>query len=327
DFVASCRKYGIQPGLYSHMCVNGYWRQDHPGRVNEGKGGDPDKQKEFATARTQALRELWTNYGPLMEIWFDGGDPGQDITGVDVVGLLKELQPNAVLFQGPTVMPNVIRWVGNERGEALYPNWSTAHQGSAEDGLTEMDLSGNPDGALWVPAECDTTIREHNWHWAPDTEDSLLSLEHLMGLYYRSVGRNSNLLLNVSPNRDGLIPNGDVQRLREFGHEIRRRFPADVTATHGHGDQIELELDGSRRVNHVVIMEDISHGERILEYVVEAVSPDGSWRPLCSGESVGHKRIEQFDAVSTSRIRLRVTKAKAEPRVRRLAAHYVAEDE
>jgi alpha-L-fucosidase len=327
DFVTSCRKYGIQPGLYSHMCVNGYWRQDHPGRVNEGKGGDPEKQKAYATARTKALRELWGNYGPLFEIWFDGGDPGQDITEVDVVGLLQELQSDAVLFQGPDQLQNVIRWVGNERGEALYPNWSTAHEGSAEHGWTEKKLSGDPDGALWVPAECDVAIREHNWHWTPGTEDSLFSLEHLVGLYYRSVGRNSNLLLNVSPNRDGLIPAVDVQRLREFGHEIRRRFPADVASTHGHGDQVELGLDGSQPINHVVIMEEISHGERILEYVVEARTADGGWQNICTGESVGHKRIEQFEPVSTDRIRLRITKAKAEPRVRRLAAHYVAEEE
>jgi alpha-L-fucosidase len=309
------------------MCVNGYWRVDHPGRVNEGKGGDPDKQAAYATARTQALRELWGNYGPLMEIWFDGGDPGQDITGVDVVGLLKELQPDAVLFQGPDSMPNVIRWVGNERGEALYPNWSTAHEGSAEDGWTEKKLSGAPDGALWVPAECDVTIREHNWHWAPDTEDTLFSLQHLVGLYYRSVGRNSNLLLNVSPNRDGLIPEGDVQRLREFGHEIRRRFPADVASTQGQGNLIELKLGATQPINHVVIMEDISQGERILEYVVETLTPDGGWQNICTGECVGHKRIEQFEPVTTDQIRLRITKAKAEPCVRQLAAHFVTEAE
>ncbi len=325
DFVVSCRKHGIRPGLYSHMCVNGYWRVDHPGRVNEGRGGDPNKQREFATARTKALRELWGNYGPLTEIWFDGGDPGQEITGVDVVGLLKELQPDAVLFQGPASMPNLIRWVGNERGEALYPCWSTAHKGSTEDGLTEMDLSGDPDGALWLPAECDVAVREHNWHWTPDTEDRLFSLEHLTGLYYRSVGRNSNLLLNVSPNRDGLIPDVDVQRLREFGTEVRRRFATNLASTHGHGDQVELELGRPRQVDHVVIMEEISHGERILEYVVEARAADGSWRPICAGSCVGHKRIEQFEPVSTASIRLRITRAKAEPRIRRLAAHFVPE--
>lgn len=327
DFVASCHKYGIQPGLYSHMCVNGHWQVDHPGRVNDGKGGDPAKQQAYADARTQALRELWTNYGPLMELWFDGGDPGQDITGVDVVGLLRELQPNAVLFQGPTSVPNLIRWVGNERGEALYPCWSTAHQGSAEDGLTEMDLSGDPHGALWVPAECDVALREHTWHWTPDSEDRVLSLEHLMGLYYRSVGRNSNLLINACPNRDGLIPDADVQRMREFGNEIRRRFATDMPSTQGQGEQIELDLGTPQPINHVIIMEDIAHGERILAYDLEALAPDGSWQPLCSGSCVGHKRIEQFGPITTSRIRLTITQVKAEPRVRHLAAHFVPEEE
>jgi alpha-L-fucosidase len=179
---------------------------------------------------------------------------------------------------------------------------------------------------LWLPAECDTSLREHKWHWEPDTEDRLFSLAHLVGLYYRSVGRNCNFLLNVSPNRDGLIPELDVKRLREFGKEVRRRFPADVASTHGHGDQVELELDCTQLVNHVVIMEEISQGERILEYVVEVQTSDGSWQPVCSGECVGHKRIEQFEPVSTSSIRLRITKAKAEPRIRRLAAHFVTEE-
>lgn len=322
DFVASCRKYGIQPGLYSHMVVNGHWRVDVPGRVNEGKGGDPNRQKEFAAARTQALRELWGNYGPIMEIWFDGGVPGQEITGVDVAGLLKELQPNAVLFQGSPAMPNPIRWVGNERGAAPYPCWSTARKGSAEDGLTEMALAGDPDAALWVPAECDVAVRENTWMWAPDTEDRLFSRDHLVDLYYRSVGRNCNMLLNANPNRDGLIPDVDMQRYREFGREIRRRFGKAAASTRGEGELIELDLTRNRKVNHVVIMEDISHGERILEYKVENLAANGEWQTLCTGQSVGHKRIEQFPAVATSMIRLRITRAKATPFIRELAAYY-----
>ncbi len=318
DFVASCRKYGIQPGLYSHMCVNGHWRVDHPGRVNEGKGDDPNKQKEFAAARTKALRELWGNYGPIEEIWFDGGDPGQDITGVDVVGLLKELQPNAVLFQGPAGMPNQIRWVGNERGVASYPCWSTAHKGTAEGGLTEMDLSGDPDAALWVPAECDVTIRENTWTWEPDTEDRLFSLEHLMDLYYRSVGRNSNLLLNVCPNSHGLIPDVDMQRCKEFGMEIRRRFGKSLAETSGKGNVFELTLTKPTVIDHAIIMEQTTEGERIREYTIDGWV-DGRWQPLAKGSCVGHKRIEKFEPVSVSKVRLSVTKAAAEPIIRRLA--------
>lgn len=286
DFVASYRKCDIQPGLYSHMCVNGHWRVDHPGRVNAGKGGDS----------------------------------GREITGVDVVGLLKELQPSAVLFQGPTGMPNPIRWVGNERGAASYPCWSTAHQGSDEDGLTEMDLSGDPDAALWAPAECDVAVRENTWMWEPDTEDRLFSLEHLMDLYYRSVGRNCNLHLNANPNRDGLIPDVDMRRYNEFGAEVRRRFGKSLAETSGEGNAVELTLTKPTVIDHAIVMEQITEGERIREYTIEGWA-NGRWQPLGKGSCIGHKRIETFEPVTVSEVRLIVTKATAEPVIRRLAVY------
>jgi alpha-L-fucosidase len=98
-----------------------------------------------------------------------------------------------------------------------------------------------------------------------------------------------------------------------------------VASTHGDNDRLELEFKNPQQINHVVIMEDISRGERILKYVVEYVTEGETWRKLCMGQSVGHKRIQQFDTVRTSGIRLRVTKAKADPHIRRLAVHLVTE--
>jgi alpha-L-fucosidase len=133
DFIASAKKYGIKPGLYANTSSNGYLYVDNPGLVQPGA---PFTQAEYARIAETQLTELWTNYGELFEIWFDGGVLAVDKGGPDVVPLLKRLQPNAIAFQGPADYPNLIRWVGNERGAAPYPSWSTAHATTNADGTT-----------------------------------------------------------------------------------------------------------------------------------------------------------------------------------------------
>ncbi len=316
DFAASCRRCGIQPGLYSHMCCNGYWKVDHPGLVNEGLGGDPKKQAEYARARAKSLHELWGNYGPMGEIWFDGGVPDKSISGFDAVGILKKHQPDAMIFQGPAA---TIRWIGNESGVAPYPCWATvSDEKTAKTGEGALPASGDPDGNAWLPGECDVAIRNNTWMWEPDTEDRLFSLDHLMDMYEKSVGRNCNLLLNANPNRDGLIPDADMRRYREFGTGIERRFGEVLSETSGKGKTVELDLKKPAVIDRLIIMEQIAQGERIREYAVAGWMKD-QWHPLCRGQSVGHKRIERFDPVEVSKVRLSVAKSAAEPLIRKLA--------
>ena len=323
NFVGSCHKYGIKPGLYATVAANAYLGVDNPGLVNEGRGGDDEKQREYNRFCEKMARELWSRYGELFEIWFDGGAIPADRGGPDLIPILQELQPNAVVFQGPPSTPNMIRWVGNERGIAPYPCWSTTDAGTAEDGKTEKTFHGSANAKLWMPGECDVPIRNHEWFWTPDEEHKIYSLDELMEMYYCSVGRNCNLLLNANPGPDGLVPEADFNRYAEFGKEIHRRFSSDIASTDGEGVVVDLDLKCSQTVNHVIIMEDIAHGERILEYMVEYLAEDGTWRTLCSGECVGHKRIQKCDTVTTELIRLRATKTKAVPHVRRLAALFV----
>lgn len=321
NFVESCRKYGIKPGLYASVSANGFLGVDNPGLVNHGKGGDDARQRDYVRICEQMAAELWSRYGELYEVWFDGGAIPVDQGGPDLIPILLRHQPNAIVFQGPPGASNMIRWVGNERGVAPYPCWSTTDTGTEEDGTTEQRFDGTPNGRLWIPGECDVPIRNHEWFWQPGDERKIYPLDELMDMYYCSVGRNCNLLLNANPATDGLVPEADMKRYKEFGKEIRRRFDTAIASTSGDGTLIDLDLKRSQELNHVVIMEDISRGERILGYVVEYLGAGETWRPLCAGESVGHKRIQQFDPVLTSRIRLRVTKKKAEPRVRLLAVH------
>ncbi len=325
DFVSSCHKSGIKPGLYASVSANAYLGVDNPGLVNHGKGGDGDLQRKYVNTCERMTEELWSRYGELYEVWFDGGAIPVEQGGPDLIPILRQHQPRAIVFQGPPGTQNMIRWVGNERGVAPYPCWSTTDAGTAEGGTVEGQFDGTPNGRLWIPGECDVPIRNHEWFWRPGDEHKIYSLDELMEMYYCSVGRNCNLLLNANPGTDGLVPESDMRRYEAFGAEIRRRFADSVASISGEGDVVELEIGSPREVDHVSIMEDIRHGERILEYVVECLGEGDTWRKLCTGQSVGHKRIEQFDAVSTPRIRLRVTKAKATPHIRRLAVYYRTE--
>jgi len=310
DFVTSCRKYGIQPGLYASVSANGYLEVDNPGLVNRGKGGDEAAQARYVKICEQMLTELWSRYGELFEIWFDGGALPVGKGGPDLVSIYRKHQPQAIVFQGPVAS---IRWIGNERGVAGYPCWATVPHRNDYNG------PGDPDGRFWLPGECDVPVRNHEWFWTPNAEQKLYSVEELMDMYYRSVGRNCNLLLNANPNPNGLVPEADFQRYAEFGKEIRRRFDRPIAQTTGRGDMVELTLPQPAKIDHAVVMEDIEQGERIREYQIEGMVGPDTWRTLASGQSVGHKRIEQFEPVEIAKIRLRVLKSAAEPLIRMLA--------
>jgi len=313
DFVASCRKRGVKPGIYASMSSNGYLEVDNPGLVNRGQGGDPAAQARYARICEGMLTELWGNYGPLFEIWFDGGvlDPAQG--GPDMLPILRRLQPRAIVFQGPAAS---IRWIGNEDGVAPYPCWATVPEGRDYYG------GGAPEGTRWLPGECDVPVRRGIWLWLPGTEKELFTLDELVDKYYRSVGRNCNLLLNANPDPTGLIPEPDMARYREFGAEIRRRFGKSLAETSGRGETVTLKLAGPTRIDHVVVMEDIREGERVREYVVEGRTDQG-WAVLARGESIGHKRIERFEPATVGAVRLRVLRSAARPIIRKLAVYRV----
>jgi len=323
DFIASCKKYGIKPGLYYSTSANGYFSVDNPGLV---VSKDSVKQKEYIGVVMQQLKELWGNYGELFEIWFDGGVLPVSEGGPDAAKLLKELQPNAVVFQGPAEANNLIRWVGNEEGRAPYPNWSRTNHGTAADGTIEIeDLKGSYDGQIWCPGEADFPLRkgwQGGWFWKAEGQE-LLSLAELMESYYTSVGRNSNMLLGVVVDTNGLVPDEDVERIRAFGKEIKRRFDTPIMATRGEGPTLEMKIGNHPTpVNHVIIEEDISRGENIRKYYVEA-SVNGRWEPLCEGISVGHKRIQQFEEVCTDKIRLQILESDELPQIKKLSVYHV----
>jgi alpha-L-fucosidase len=318
DFIDSCRKYHIKPGLYASVTANGYLEVDNPGLVNRGKGGDPEKQTRYAKICEQMLTELWSRYGDLYEIWFDGGALPPEQGGPDLVPIYKKHQPDAIVFQGPAAS---IRWIGNERGLAPYPCWATVPHKHDYNG------PGDPKGQFWLPAECDVPVRNHDWFWKPQSAHKLYSLPDLVEMYYQSVGRNCNLLLNANPNPDGLVPEPDFKRYIEFGKEIRRRFSEPIATTRGDGESLELELKKLEMIDHVIIMEDIKKGERVREYRIEGLKGPEQWEILAEGQSIGHKRIQRFHPAEVSKVRLIVMSSIGRPFIQSLEVYCVGDCE
>jgi len=323
DFVASCRRQGVLPGLYASASCNAYLKVDNPGRV---RSGDPEEQARYNAVVVQQLTELWSDYGELFELWFDGGVLPVAKGGPDLVPLLQKLQPQAVVFQGPRGCP-LLRWVGNERGEAPYPCWSTTHVLSTDDGVSErLDLAGDPDGATWAPAESDMPNRDQHkafqggWFWRAGEDAHRYSLEHLLQRYYLSVGRNSNLLLGMVIDNRGLVPEADTARFAEFGRAVRAAFATCLGRTSGAGNRVDLQLPAPAQVDHLVLMEDIARGERVRRYRVEGLTPSGP-ATLARGTCIGHKRIEPLPPTLVSALVLHLEECAAAPLIREFAAY------
>jgi alpha-L-fucosidase len=300
----ACKRNGLRLGVYISP------HDDKWGAADAGRTADPAKQAGYNKVFRQQLTEVLTRYGTIHEVWFDGS------CVVDVSDLLARHAKDAVIFQGPQA---TVRWCGNEAGVASYPNWYTVSVAAARTGVA-TDSQASPDGDVWLPSEMDTTLLDHKWFWGRNTEGMMKSVDQLMDTYYKSVGRGGVLLLNSTPDTSGLIPDAHVKRYSEFGREIQRRFEFPVVATSGRGYELDMILTAPRRVNHVMIQEDIAEGQRVRAYLVEG-RMKGEWRELAAGTSIGHKKIDRFEPVEVSQIRLRITKSMAAPSIRRFAAY------
>lgn len=329
DFVESCRKADILPGIYFSTHRNVYWEVwDH--YVNWGKGKGTPAQAKFNRVAEGMATELFSKYGPLLQIWMDAGVKLPYEGGPDLLSLFDRYQPESIFYN--STKRSDYRWIGNEEGYADYPCWATMP--NSEKGISHNSElwkpildSGDPDGGIWSPGMVDVPVRGsngiHNWFWREGQESGLDSTEKLVEMYYDSVGRNCNLVLGEVITPEGLVPEADVKRMAEFGEEIKRRFSAPTSKTRGNGDIVSLSLPNNQKIDHVIIKEDIAHGERIREYRLEGKDKQGNWILLTQGQSVGHKRIEKFIPVKISKIRLLVKKRIAKPKVSSLEAFYV----
>lgn len=294
DFVASCKKYGVKPGLYYSVSCNAYKKVDNPGLVISH---DPEEQKAYNEMVIRQLTEVWTNYGDFFEIWFDGGCLPVEQGGPDVAGLLRKLQPNAVLFQGPIEMRHGLRWVGNERGVAGEDCWATVNaRHDDEDGTVEREDIGNPDGDTWRPAEVDMGNRKQwglggGWVWKEGEDDALYSADELFGTYLTSVGRNGNFLIGMAIDDTGRFPEKDTAIFRDFGNKVKEAFGTPLCRIAGDLSDEHYHLESDREASYLVVCENIREGERVLAYETSFG---------VSGHSIGHKRIFKLPAGTKS---------------------------
>ncbi|KAH6814017.1 alpha-L-fucosidase 1 [Perilla frutescens var. frutescens] len=336
ELAEAARIGGVQLGVYLSP-----WDRHEP---SYGKTLD---YNEFYLGQ---MTELLTRYGKIKEVWLDGakgeGEKDMEYFFGDWFSFIHQLQPGSVIFSdaGPDT-----RWVGDEAGVAGTTCWSLFNCSNAKIGDTDSKYSGqgDPFGHDWVPAECDVSIRP-GWFWhASESPKSALAL---LDLYYKSVGRNCLLLLNVPPNSSGLISQEDIQVLKEFSeirssifsHNLAKDALVSASSTRGnltdprYGPSNVLEegiysywapnnvqsdwilyLDFEEVItfNILMVQEPIQMGQRIIEFHLDFSDEKGEWKVAANGTTVGYKRLLQFPSVRASHLRLVIDKSRADPLV------------
>ena len=349
EFVDAARGHGLEVGLYLSP-----WDRNHP---------DYGRPEYLAYYRDQ-LRELLTSYGPITELWVDGANGGSGWYGgrdeerridratyYDWPGtwaLVKSLQPETLIFSdaGPD-----IRWIGNEHGYAGETNWSTIDREGIVVGAADTEYlnSGDPEGDQWVVPLCDTSIRP-GWFYHASEDGQVKTPQELLEVYYRSVGRNCVLLLNVPPDTRGLLHENDVAALREFRRILDETFDEDLAAgrpvtgayhrgradrfsptnvvdgdpdtywaagTEAPGASVEIDLGRPTYFDRVMLQEPIRLGQRISAFTVEA-RVGGKWLPIARGTTVGHKRLLRISGVEADRVRVVIERSLAQPALSRV---------
>jgi alpha-L-fucosidase len=307
----ACRAEGLKFGLYVSP-----WDRNHP------TYGTPEYNRVFVAMLEEVLGG---NYGPIFEVWFDGangeGPNGkrQEYDWPRFISTVRRLQPEAVIFSdaGPDV-----RWVGNERGEAPLTVWATIDRERYVPGtpLSHELGEGTPYGADWVPPECDVSIRPGWFHRASE-DGRVKSAARLFTLYEQSVGRNCTLLLNVPPDRRGLIADPDLIALAGLRARLDALYGRDLGGTtSGDGRTLTLRLGSPATFDRVVVQEDIVGGQAIAGFVVEA-EVDGVWHRMATGSTVGFKRILPVPTTTAAAVRIRVLDARGTPRLQRVSLH------
>ncbi|GAB3651560.1 alpha-L-fucosidase [Echinicola sediminis] len=326
DFVESCRKYDIQPGIYIGIRWNSFYGI-HDFKVNGEGQFAQNRQAHYNKMCEGMVEELTSRYGDLAIIWFDGGAYGPAEGGPDVQGIVESNQPGAIFYHNHDRAD--IRWGGSESGTVPYPSWGTFPFKATRAGESARAIisannfqllkTGDPNGTYYMPAMSDAPLRgyngRHEWFWEPGDEAHVYPLEKLMHMYENSVGHNSTLILGITPDDRGLVPEVDASRMKAFGEEVRRRYAEPIASLSGTGNKLGLKLKNQPTVHQVVVEEDIRFGERVREFVLEG-KVNGKWTQLYKGSAIGHKHIAIFEGREVAEIRLVITHSIGEPKIR-----------
>ncbi len=328
-------------------------------------------QPSYIEYYRKQLKEIFTNYGPVFEMWFDGANGGDGYYGgaketrkIDratyydwptTLAMVRELQPQPKVLFFSDAGPD-IRWVGNEKGLAGETNWNTISNDTlyaGKAGVEDLLATGAEDGNKWIPAEVDVSIRP-GWFYHPKEDSLVKTPEQLFNIYLTSVGRGSTLLLNVPPDRRGLIHEQDVAALKGWRKLLDEAFTTNLAANAkvkassyrgssktyaganvADGDKdtywatddgvttgsLEIDLGKVQPVKYVLLQEYIRLGQRVESFTVDAWQ-NNTWQPVAKATTIGYKRILKLDEpVNTDKLRVTITAAKASPVISNVAVY------
>jgi alpha-L-fucosidase len=346
ELSVACKKYGLKFGIYISP-----WDRNHPDYGTE----------KYNDVFVNMMQELFTNYGPIWELWWDGAN-GEGPNGKKQVydwkrfkKVVRKLSPSTVIFSD--VGPD-IRWCGNENGIAGTTNWNTLNTGGFEPGLlappTDTLNKGNVNGKYWIPAECDVSIRP-GWFYHKAEDDKVKTPEQLFQLYLKSVGRGANLLLNVPPDGNGLITPFDSASLVGFDklkkENFKNKFQFDgISFTrrkrfkyrkklYDDTDRTFVKIKGNKQnmiklccktgasINCIVLKEFIKKGQKIAGVKIgySGRGGNGTIKEIKFLTTIGNKRIMTFPKINAKYIFITLTTLKGTPLISEVAAYLIDE--
>ena len=362
ELADACRAEGLKFAVYLSPWDRNHAEYGHPGYVDYFRN---------------QLRELLTNYGDIFKVWFDGANGGDgwygganEIRKIDrttyyqwpeTYRMIRELQPHCLIWNDGSDRGD-LRWVGTEAGNVGETNWSLLNKdGEVDWGMLHFGLET---GDSWVPGETNTSIRP-GWFYHDTENEHVKSLSKLMDTYYKSVGRNSTLLLNFPIAPNGRIHPNDSLRGIAFAKMVKEVFKTDlarkakVTASNVRGNDkrygpakvidgkagtywttddgvtsasLTLDFRKPTTFNRFLVEEHIALGQRVRKFALEAFV-DGQWQPLSDAlaeqgdglTTIGHRRIICFPTVTATRLRLVINDSKASPLIQKVGVYLAPE--
>jgi len=332
ELAQACREEGLEFAVYLSP-----WDRNHP------EYGRPAYVEYF---RNQ-LRELLTNYGDIFEVWFDGANGGDgwygganEVRKIDrttyyewpeTYKMIRQLQPKCLIWNDGSDRGD-LRWVGTEAGNVGETNWSMLNKTGPVP--YEQLHYGLENGDSWVPGETNTSIRP-GWFYHETENEHVKSLSKLMDTYYKSVGRNSTLLLNFPIAPNGRIHPNDSLRGIAFKKMIDEVFKTDLAL------EAKKETQGLETVitfrqptifNRFVAEEDIRFGQRVKKFSLDALV-NGQWQQLKDAlvengdglTTIGHRRIISFPTIKASQLRFTILDSKCDPVIKRTSVYLAPE--
>lgn len=319
EFVDACRKYDMKIGLY-------YSPAQWGGKISF------TQDREYDDYFINQISELLSNYGKIDYLWFDGcGSENHQYDKNRIIAAIRGLQPDILIF---SMWDPDTCWVGNEDGYAPMPNFYTREYADFSVKTQRLESLG---GQYFLPAECDCKMRS-TWFDCEKNEDTIKTVDELMGMYEMSVGRGANFLLNIGPDCHGLLPEKDAARLKEFGDALRARYGTalpfgDIEKIHDTAFTIQTKTFqgthiengcGEPLVNRVMIQEDLTQGESVSAFRLYAHLPAYQIKRICifKGDTIGHKAICAFPAIRTGKITLEIESSDGNARILDMKAFY-----